>query len=420
MNDQGQRDSGIWPWVLGVAIALVFGLFLWTSRGVLNPLFLFLLLAAGLQPFRGRPGHSLVLSLLAVITGVWVLSTTGTLLAPFVLAMGVAYILDPLVDRIEATGRGRTTAVALLALPVVGGLVAIILVGAPSLWTQVGELVAQAPVALERLETGAAALEARLRGVPGLAELVVEPLGRLDAETIVRFLDERKAELAQRGWDAVLGLGRGLGSVLTVLGYLVLTPVLTFYLLRDWDRITHHLGELVPQPRRAGILSFFEEYDDLLARYLRGQILVATTIGAITAIGLWVTGFPYAFLLGVIVAVFGVVPYLGLVLSLIPAILVALTSGAVGLSLLKVGIVFAVAQGLEGAVVSPRIVGDSVGLHPVWVVLALAVGGFYFGLVGLLIGVPAAVGVKLLVTRGLARYRESTVFRGGDEEVTPA
>ncbi|MBT8335611.1 MAG: AI-2E family transporter, partial [Gemmatimonadetes bacterium] len=123
---------------------------------------------------------------------------------------------------------------------------------------------------------------------------------------------------------------------------------------------------------------------------------------------------------GVIVAVFGVVPYLGLVLSLIPAILVALPSGAVGLSLLKVGIVFAVAQGLEGAVVSPRIVGDSVGLHPVWVVLALAVGGFYFGFVGLLIGVPAAVGVKLLVTRGLARYRESTVFRGGDEEVTPA
>ncbi|MBT8335098.1 MAG: AI-2E family transporter, partial [Gemmatimonadetes bacterium] len=154
MNDQGQRDRGIWPWVLGVAIALVFGLFLWTSREVLNPLFLFLLLAAGLQPFRGRPGHSLVLSLLAVITGVWVLSTTGTLLAPFVLAMGVAYILDPLVDRIEATGRGRSTAVMLLALPVVGGLVAIILIGAPSLWTQAGELIAQAPLALERLRPG--------------------------------------------------------------------------------------------------------------------------------------------------------------------------------------------------------------------------------------------------------------------------
>ena len=151
MNDDGVRDRAIWRWVLGVGIALVLSLFLWTSREVLNPLLLFLVLVAALQPFRGSPGHSLVVSLLAVITGVWILSTTGTLLAPFILAMGVAYILDPLVDRIEATGRGRTTSVILLALPVVGGLIAAVLIGAPALWTQAGELIAQAPVALERL-----------------------------------------------------------------------------------------------------------------------------------------------------------------------------------------------------------------------------------------------------------------------------
>lgn len=409
----------MWPVVQGVGIALVLALFLWASREILNPLFLFVVLVVALHPFRGRPGHSLVVALAGLITAVWVLSTTGSLLAPFVLALGVAYVLDPLVDRIEATGRGRTTAVVLLALPVVGAIVAVVLVGLPALSAQAGELIDQAPEAVERLEAWAAALQARLQGVPGVGDLVVEPLARLDPQSVVEFLEERREMLARRAWEGVLGIGRGLGSVLTVLGYLVITPVLTFYLLRDWDSITHHLGELVPHPRRAAVLSFAREYDGLLARYLRGQILVATTIGAITALGLWVSGFPYAFLLGVVVAVFGVVPYLGLVLSLIPALIVALTSGDVGLSLVKLTVVFGVAQGLEGAVVSPRIVGDSVGLHPVWVVLALTVGGYYFGFVGLLIGVPAAVGVKLLVVRGLDRYRTSSLYRGTDP-VTPA
>jgi predicted PurR-regulated permease PerM len=172
------------------------------------------------------------------------------------------------------------------------------------------------------------------------------------------------------------------------------------------------LAGLLPLDRRAAVTGFVREYDRLLARYLRGQITVALTIGLITALGLWVARFPYAFLVGVAVAVFSVVPYLGLVLSLIPAVLIALMSGDVGLSLLKLGVVFGIAQGLEGAVVSPRIVGESVGLHPVWVVLALAAGGFYFGFVGLLLAVPGAVGIKLLVIRGVARWRASDTFRG--------
>ena len=131
----------LWPIVQGVGIALVLALFLWASREILNPLFLFVVLIVALQPFRGRPGYSLLVALAGTITAVWVLSTTGSLLAPFILALGVAYILDPLVDRIQATGRGRTTSVLLLALPVVGGLVAILLLALPALWTQAGELI---------------------------------------------------------------------------------------------------------------------------------------------------------------------------------------------------------------------------------------------------------------------------------------
>jgi predicted PurR-regulated permease PerM len=211
-------------------------------------------------------------------------------------------------------------------------------------------------------------------------------------------------------------MGRGIGAFLTIAGYVVLTPVLTFYLLRDWDRLKAAAADLVPEPRKDALLSLAREYDRLLGRYLRGQITVAACMGLITAAGLALLSFPHAGMLGLLVAVFNVVPYLGLVLSLVPALFLALVSGSVGASLLKVAVVYGAAQVLEGSVISPRIVGDSVGLHPVWLLLALTVGGFYFGFVGLLISVPAAVGVKLLAERGVERYKGSELFRGADRE----
>ena len=171
-------------------------------------------------------------------------------------------------------------------------------------------------------------------------------------------------------------------------------------------------GRVDSGPAQGGRAFRAREYDRLLSRYLRGQITVALMMGVITTLGLLIFRFPNALLLGVLVAVFSVVPYLGLILSLIPALFIALVSGNVGFSLLTIAIVYGGSQVLEGAVISPRIVGESVGLHPVWVVLALAVSGFFLGFVGLLIAVPLAVGVKLVAVRGAERYRESDLFRG--------
>lgn len=413
MTDPGRDARSLWPWVQAVTVLLVFGLLLWAMREVLNPFILFLVLAALLAPFRGLPGRPLLLSVGAVLTFLWMLATTGTLLAPFVVALGVAYIMDPLVDLLQARGMGRTLAIVALALPVAGLMVLAVVLGLPALGQQVAELIDQAPVLLERLSGWLTRLQARMQGLP-VGDRLLGRIEALDANYVVEFLEERRSMLAERAWEGVLGLGRGIGSILTVLGYLVLTPVLAFYLLRDWDRLTEHMAGLVPVPHRPAVLEFAREYDGLLARYLRGQVTVALIIGAITALGLWVAQFPYALLVGVAVAIFGIVPYLGLVLSLVPAVLIALLTGNVGLSLLKIAVVFGVAQGLEGAVVSPKIVGESVGLHPVWVVLALAVGGFYFGFVGLLLAVPGAVGVKLLVVRGVESWRASDVFQRGE------
>lgn len=398
------------------AVLLVLGFFLFSLRGVLNPLFLFLVLWAVLAPFRGTRGRAVLLSTASVLVMIWLLSTTGSVLAPFVLSLGLAYLLDPLVDRLQARRIPRTLAIVILTIPVLAVLAALVLFGIPAAVRQLGDVVDQAPVLFQRAADWVETMRDRLLrvDVPLLdEEELVRELRSIDADAVVAFLQERREALGSWAWGSILGLGRGLGTVVSVLGYVVLTPVLTFYLLRDWDRLRSAMADLLPRDRREAVVGFAGEYDRLLGRYLRGQVIVALTIGAVTAGGLALVGFPYAAMLGLIVAIFSVVPYLGLVLSLLPAIFIALVSGNVGVALLKVGVVYGGAQALEGAVVSPRIVGESVGLHPVWVVLALALGGFFFGFVGLLVAVPAAVGIKLLILRGLARYRDSHLYRGG-------
>lgn len=409
-------DRGVWRAVMAATAVAVLVFYLFALREALNPFILYLALVALLLPFREWPGHTTVVTVATLLVLFWVLHTTGFLLAPFVLAIVLAYVLDPLVDVLEGKGLARSVAILLLALPVLLGLAAGVVFGLPALGQQVTELIERVPVLLGRFADWLEGLDRRADAfsLPPVARQVVERIREVDPEAIVNLLETRQAEIARRVWGGVLGLGRGLASVLSVVGYVVLTPVLAFYLLRDWDELTTTVEELVPPGRRERIVGFAREYDDLLGRYLRGQLLVAVTVGSITALGLWLLSFPFAFLLGVLVGLFGLVPYLGLVLSLIPAVAIALMSGQVLVALLKVGVVYGTAQALEAAVISPRIVGESVGLHPVWVVLALTVGGFYFGFVGLLIGVPVAVGIKLLVREGMERYRESGVYLEGD------
>jgi predicted PurR-regulated permease PerM len=410
----------VWRVVEAAAALLVLGFFLFSLRGVLNPFLLFFLVWAVLVPFRGKPGHSELMVTATVLTLIWLLDALGTVLAPFVLAVVLAYVLDPVVDalegvRIRRLRLARPVAIVLLTIPVVAVLALLVVVGIPAAVRQLGDVVDQAPLFFRRVADWVEGARERLLRVdlPLLdEEALVERLRSVDADAIVTFLQERREALVTWLWDSVVGVGRGLGTILGVLGYVVLTPVLTFYLLRDWDRLLGAISGLIPRPRREAVLGFARDYDHLLGRYLRGQVLVALSIGGITAAGLAVASFPYAAMLGLIVAIFSVVPYLGLLLSLAPALFIALVSGNVGLALLKVVVVYGIAQGLEGAVISPRIVGESVGLHPVWVVFALALGGFFFGFVGLLVAVPAAVGIKLIVQRGVARYRTSELYLG--------
>ena len=406
----------VWRVLQAVVALLVFGVLLLGVQELLNPFLFFWILVVVLLPFRGMPGYGLLVFVAAILTVYWLLATTGFLLAPFVLGFVFAYVLDPLVDALVERRVARTAAIVLLALPVAGAGAAAVLYGIPALVGQVDEFVHAAPELVARVGGWFGGVRERiiLAGIPGLDEEAIPDLANLDPEQVVAFLQERRERLASGAWRGVLGLGRGLGSAATVAGYVFLTPVLTFYLLRDYDRILEWLRGLLPRGREAGVVELAQEYDLLLSRYLRGQVTVALIIGVLTAGLLFVLRFPYPFLLGALAGVMGFIPFLGLVLSIIPAVIVALVSSSVLLSLVKVAVVYGSVQILDGGVISPRIVGDSVGLHPVWIVLALSVGGFFFGFVGLLVGVPVAVGVKLLAGRGLERYRRSELYNGAE------
>ncbi len=412
MRLPGQDD---WRVVYGAAVLLALGFFLFRVQAVLSPIVLFLLFLLLAVPYAGTRLHRLAVVGTSVIAVLWLLRSTGFLLAPFILAMVLAYILDPAVSALERRRVPRGLAIVLLALPLVGALALALMLGLPALGRQVDALIEQAPVLLERVVQWGEALLDRLSRVdiPGLREdLVLEHLRAFEGDRLVAALQERHTEIARRAWAAVLGVGRGIGTALTLVGYLVLTPVLAFYLLKDYDTILARLRGLLPLSRREEWLAFLSEYDELLSRFMRGQVLAAAIVGVLTWLGLLALGFPYAGLVGAVAGVFNLVPYLGLIVSLVPAVIIALLTGNVPASLLKVAVVFGVVQFLDSSVTGPRIVGGSVGLHPVWVMLAIALGSFFFGFVGLLIAMPAALLFKLLLRSALEHYQRSAWYTG--------
>ena len=399
----------------GAAVLVVLALLMLELRAVLSPLVLFAALVVLMIPYSGSQFHRLVVLTGAALVGLWMLKAMGSLLAPFVLAFILAYILDPLVDRMVLWRIPRSLAIAILALPVVGGVVALVVFGIPALAEQMEGLIRRVPEAVERVAEWVEGLQSGLLGldIPFIDEReLAERIRGISPATVTEYLEQQRSQIAARSWEAVLGLGRGIGTVFTILGYLILTPVLTFYLLRDWDRITARIAANIPRPRLASWLAFAREYNRLLSRYMRGQLLAAAVVGVLTWLGLWIAGFPSPGLVGAVAGIFNVVPYLGLPVSLIPAVIIALVSGSFVADMLKVAIVFGIVQVLDGNVIGPRIVGESTGLHPVWVILAIAMAGFFYGFVGFLLAIPAAILVKLLVEAGLDRYRRSSVYLG--------
>ena len=272
------------------------------------------------------------------------------------------------------------------------------------------------PVIAQQIGGLLAALPSYLNDLNAFLAPIVD---RLQQRIEGQGVEELGAALSQYAGDAVNWVGtiighvwRGGMAILDVVSLFVITPVVAFYLLRDWDRLISAIDSHLPRPYAPTIRYLASEVDSTLSNFLRGQGLVCLILGSYYAIALSIAGLNFAILVGLGAGVLSFIPYVGSIVGFIVAMGIALAQFDAWVMWLVVAGIYFVGQAVEGNVLAPKLVGDSVGLHPVWIMFALIAGGSLFGFTGVLLGVPVAAIIGVLVRFALERYRGSGYYRG--------
>jgi len=338
----------------------------------------------------------------------------GGLLSVMLVSLVLAYLLDPIIDRFERGGWDRSIAIGISLSLFLSFSTVVMLLTIPYVVTEVSDLGENMDGYLEGVADSAASLETWLQNTTGLSvdlrfASLKERLPRLLSTVGAKGLDPMKA-LA----------GSLLGSTFGLLGTLLqwsLLPLFTFFFLRDFDGIKRGLFSVVPFRWRRETVDHYLEIDERMSRFVRGQITVSLLLAVLYAAGLGIfTNIDLAVFIGVVAGLLFVVPYFGTFLGILAGSVLAVLKFGVDVEILKVWAVFGVVQGIEGVLLTPKIVGDSVGLHPVIVLLALVAGGNLFGFLGILLAVPVAAATQVLLGTGLGWYRGTGWFREGEDE----
>ena len=342
---------------------------------------------------------------------VWLLLLLGPILTPFVLGALLGWLGDPLADRMQRRGLSRNLAVAIVYGAMVLVIVVALLILVPLLERQIVTLINAAPEYRDWI------LQTALPWVEGKTGL--DLVGWLDSERVTEWV---KTHWAQAGGFAAAVFGYVSRSGVAMLAWvanIVLLPILTFYFLRDWDLLVARVGSLIPRDHLGTVSRLARESNDVLGAFLRGQFLVMLALGAIYAIGLQLVGLKLGILIGVIAGLISFIPYLGATTGVVLAVVAALVQ-AQGFDLqllLMVGSVFVVGQLLESYVLTPRIVGDKIGLHPMAVIFAIMAGGQLFGFVGMLLALPVAAVANVMLRFASERYRQSDLYTGDHQVI---
>lgn len=327
-------------------------------------------------------------------------------LQPFIFALIIAYLLDPLTDKLETRGIPRWAASLSVLVGATAILLSIIFMFAPLIASQLVELAQAIPGILVSL------VEKVKEGVNGhLKTYLPQVLNEVDdISKVVSDLGVISDLGPQIGSFLKDFLGRIFGAGLQIFDFiaiLVITPVVAFYVLRDWDRIVGSFYGLLPKNSSGVIREQLGLIDQTLSGFFRGQSLVCITLGMFYAIGLTLCGLKFGFIIGIIAGVITFIPYLGSIIGLGLSMVVAFSQWDQPLPIIMVAVVFFVGQFLEGNVLTPKLVGDRVGLHPVWIMFAIMAGGSLFGFIGVLVAVPVAASVGVLIRFFTQKYLKS-------------
>ncbi len=342
---------------------------------------------------------------LAAVVFMTVLWFMGDVLLPFVLGGALAYFLDPVADRLERLGLSRALATALITVVAVMIFVIMALLVIPTLVAQTVNLIEIAPDLTRRLST---ALTERFPSI-----LEQDSTLRTSINSLGTAVQKRGGELLETALSSAAG-------IINVIMLFVIVPVVAVYMLLDWDRMVAQIDRLLPRDHAPVIRKLAHEIDVTLAAFIRGMGTVCLCLGTYYAIALMLVGLQFGLVVGFIAGLVTFIPYLGALIGGALAIGLALFQfWGDWLSIAMVGGVFVIGQVIEGNVLTPKLVGSSVGLHPVWLILALAVFGTMFGFVGMLVAVPMAAAMGVIARFAVEQYRQSLLYRG-TETATPA
>lgn len=323
----------------------------------------------------------------------WLMYLLAPVLTPFVAAALLAYIGDPLADRLQKYKLPRTLAVVVVFLLTFLVLALLVLLVGPLIRTQIAALMSALPDIVLKVEN---------EWLPSAMDLLNIELG--DEVGMAAFLERYSDMAGSWGSKVLVSVTKSGGALAAAVLSLFLVPIITFYLLRDWDSIMSHLRALIPSQQRTTVLKLAGETDEVLGAFLRGQLLVMLALSVIYSFGLSLVGLKFAFAIGVVSGLVSFVPYLGFVFGIaLAALTVALEPNPLW-QMAGVVATFTIAQFIEGSFLTPMLVGDRIGLHPVIIIFAVAAGGQLFGFFGILLALPAAAVLSVVVRFAYDRY----------------
>ena len=340
-----------------------------------------------------------------VLTG-WLLYLLAPVLTPFLIAGLLAYLGDPVVDRLEKLrlknySPSRTFAVIIVfCIMLVLGLV-LLLILIPLIENQLAAFVRVFPEFITWLQQTL---------LPRLAETFSFDPAIINLEFIKQTIMGNWQDIGSVAGKIFMKITQSGQAIFLWLAYLLLIPVVTFYLLRDWDHLLKACHGLLPRKHAPLIKKLSTECDEVLSEFLRGQLLVMLSLGIIYTIGLWIAGLEFALLIGMLAGLVSFVPYLGFFVGIVVAGIAALVQFNDVIHIIYVLIVFGTGQAIESMVLSPWLVGDRIGLHPVAVIFAVMAGGQLFGFFGVLLALPAAAVIVVLLRYLHSRYIESRLY----------
>ncbi|HCP81960.1 MAG TPA: AI-2E family transporter [Octadecabacter sp.] len=350
---------------------------------------------------------------------IFLLWALGTVLTPFILGSAIAYFLDPIADRLEAWGQNRAMATVIITLSAILLFLLVFLLVVPTLIGQLGQLITTIGQIIQDL--------------PQIWEAIKDWLTtrfpKLDLQG--SFLTDQLVGLGNaiqsRGGDLVAALVSSAQGIINAVVLFVIVPVVTFYMLMDWDRMVAQIDDLLPRDHQETVRNLARQIDNTLASFIRGQGTVCLILGTYYAVALMIAGLNFGLIVGFIAGIISFIPYIGALVGGILAIGLALLqwwSGSEiidgetvqhGINWLRIGIVAAIfgfGQFFEGNILTPKLVGNSVGLHPVWLILALSVFGSLFGFVGMLVAVPVAAVIGVLARFLIGEYKSGQLYKG--------